>query len=208
MTPFTLQRLQMQSQKNFWDKRDPFTGIVEELGELVDAQDRVEDAYANQAVLRRFGVDPTEAEHNARLDVFDACADVVIYMADLTNLVGFDLSVIGREEERGDIPCLTELLKTVGRAAHAKLKLFQGIRGTPEMHRAMLQAELIQLYNYCRNVFYMTAKPLDREVALHPDKTGHVATIDTSDFLNLVEAVWARVSKRDWKADPVKGGET
>lgn len=67
---------------NFGDKRDPFLGVVEEVGEL------------SHAILKRKqGIRGTKEEHEEA--IIDAVGDIVIFLADFcaTQKIDFALSV-------------------------------------------------------------------------------------------------------------------
>ena len=76
------------------------------------------------------------------------------------------------------------MVEEVGDLAHALLKKKQGIRIT-EDHEAKAKDAVGDLLVY-------TADFCDRM---------------SYDMQEIIEKVWAKVSKRDWKADPSKGGE-
>lgn len=86
---------------------------------------------------------------------------------------------------RDDYYPLLGAVEELGELAHSHLKNLQGIRGTPEQHleaKADAVADvIIFLADYC-------------------SATG-------IDLQSTMETVWARVSQRDWKADPMNGGE-
>lgn len=85
----------------------------------------------------------------------------------------------------GEFIPLTGMLEELGELAHATLKKFQGIRGTSEEHReAQLDAVGdLQVYgmDFC-------------------SRTG-------MQWLGVLVEVWRKVSKRDWRRDPQRGGE-
>ena len=76
------------------------------------------------------------------------------------------------------------MVEEVGELAHALLKKKQGIRIT-EDHEAKAKDAvgdlLVYTADFCARMGY--------------------------DMQAIIEKVWAKVSKRDWKADPSKGGE-
>lgn len=63
---------------NFGNNREPFLGVVEEVGEL-----------AHSILKRKQGIRGSEVEHNA--DIADAVADIVIYLADFCESEKIDL---------------------------------------------------------------------------------------------------------------------
>jgi len=81
---------------------------------------------------------------------------------------------------------LLGLVEEVGELSHAHLKSEQGIRGNKDEHRlAKIDAVgdiVIYLADYCNQIGI--------------------------DFEASVDETWRKVSKRDWKADKVAGGES
>lgn len=80
---------------------------------------------------------------------------------------------------------LLGIVEEVGELAHAELKLKQGIRGTQD-----------ELVDECRDAIgdlfvYMMSYCNAREW----------------DMQQIVELTWDKVRRRDWTADPLKGGE-
>lgn len=151
-------------------------GIVEELGELTWA---VENDTAFE-------------------DMADAMGDAMVYAADYCDRNGLDLQRIvgsfaalkefGLASEvvscAGSLDgCFRSLLVHVGELSHAHLKQEQGIR-TNENHAARSKAAL-------RRIVELIAT---------------VAVLKGIDFEEAVASTWERVSKRDWKANPVSGG--
>lgn len=125
-----LERLQTESAK--WVERNfaprpashPMLGVVEELGELAEAQ----------------AATPGEEGYLDR--VKDACADAVIFMVDLCNATGIKF----REVYDSSTPFLPgeffDYFAELGRCCHAVLKMEQGIRGSREEHVKNLTANL------------------------------------------------------------------
>lgn len=74
-------------------------------------------------------------------------------------------------------------LEELGELAHAQLKLEQGIRGTPEEHKAAAKDAvgdvIIFLANYCNTQGFKLQQ--------------------------IMEDTWAEISKRDWKRFPKNG---
>lgn len=81
---------------------------------------------------------------------------------------------------------LLGVVEGLGELCHAFLKAKQGIRGTPEAHRAaMIDAvadTVIFLADFCHQ--------------------------NGIDLQQAVSSTWRTVSLRDWRKDPVSGGET
>lgn len=158
---FTLGTLQREHAP--WEERNfgktpghhPLLGMIEELGELDDAK-------------------------NAD-DIKDGLADTIVFMAHFCNIFSFDLDHVAvkaaalgyRPSER----------KAIGKLSHHFLKREQGIRGTPEEHRAKMHEALIELY----------AILLD------------TATEHDLDLLQAVDETWSRVKQRDWKKNATTG---
>lgn len=76
-------------------------------------------------------------------------------------------------------------LEELGELAHAHLKTEQGIR-TSEDHRAAKVDALADIIVYLADY----------------------ANVEGIDLHEAVEQTWAKVRRRDWKADSEKGGET
>jgi NTP pyrophosphatase (non-canonical NTP hydrolase) len=144
---------------NFGDRpaMHPFLGIVEELGELETAVVKGDEA-----------------------EVADACADVMIFMADLCNALGLDLAEI----------CITAVdgAPTVnvglGLAAHGLLKMNQGIRGTREEHLEEIQRGLAGVVQ---------------------DVSAEASMWTGGRLLDVTEKIWREVAQRDWKRWPKTG---
>lgn len=126
-TPFTLDRLQEEVRPwqahNFGERpwRWPLLGLIEEIGELAEAEDLPK--------------------------LVDALADIMVFAADLSNALNFRLAEIFERGDKlvdeqisngGDIdpPPWSQLQ---GRLAHHLLKSEQGIRGTHEQHVASIE---------------------------------------------------------------------
>jgi NTP pyrophosphatase (non-canonical NTP hydrolase) len=78
---------------------------------------------------------------------------------------------------------LLGVMEELGELAHAHLKATERVRGTPEEHAAKARDAIgdvvIFLADYCSAQGY--------------------------DFQDCVEATWASVQQRDWKANPRNG---
>lgn len=132
-----------------------FAGIVEELGELTEA------------------LDPT---HIDRAAVADAVADTIIYALDLCGRMNM--------EPPKPVPYSASVLVPLGRLAHAVLKYEQGIRGTPEEHRAAASTALSQILGFVDAV--------------------HSVWI-AGDTTQTVIETWAKVKQRDFRRFPRNG---
>lgn len=127
---------------------------------------------------------------NRAADIADAIGDVVIYLADYGNANKYDLQcaydlnkVDGNVLYFGVTKHIAALTIELGKLAHSHIKLFQHIR-LDEPHEA----------NACR--------ALGRALR-YLDEISTDCLRRSLD--SVIEEVWARVSKRDWKADPTKG---
>jgi NTP pyrophosphatase (non-canonical NTP hydrolase) len=80
---------------------------------------------------------------------------------------------------------LLGIVEEVGELAHAHLKEEQGIRGTPEEHRIAAHDALGDIFIYMMSY----------------------ANVRGWDLEHIIARTWAKVSKRDWVADPLRGGE-
>jgi NTP pyrophosphatase (non-canonical NTP hydrolase) len=88
----------------------------------------------------------------------------------------------------GDRPWQQPLMgvaEEVGELNHALLKQWQGIRGMREEHEAAAKDAVADIVIYLADL----------------------CNARGWDFGAIVEETWARVSKRDWRADAVHGGE-
>lgn len=108
----------------------PFLGLVEEFGELLEAKAK-----------------------NDRAAIDDAIADIAIFGADLATSYGHDLGEIVTEahaklKERSDPDDFTwdQISIANGRIGHHILKLEQGIRGTPEEHLRGIRDNLANVF--------------------------------------------------------------
>lgn len=98
---------------------------------------------------------------------------------------------VGIAEELGEawdavlgLVALGKLSAAVGSVSHAALKLHQGIRGTPDELRAKLIDAVGDLMIFTINM----------------------CTRFDLDLQEVVDRTWREVSKRDWRADPTRGG--
>jgi hypothetical protein len=177
--------------KNFPNTRLPFDGIVEETGELAEAID-VWTPDAPQEIFDR---------------VADAIADAMVYMTDFCNINSFSLeSIVGDSSSSAlDLvdPFLTGM-KILGQAAHSKLKLHQGIRGSVEMHREDLKLHLGELYRFYET---LATRHLAGYEVLKDSKGVGIIYAGSGSLLLIIERVWSKVSKRDWTVDKLKGLE-
>ena len=113
----------------------------------------------------------------------DAVADCTMYLTDFCTMQGVrssDALLIGRML---DCESGRPWARHAGRLTKHFLKLTQGIRGTPEFHRAAL-------LNAAGGIFATLERDLERM---------HV------NYAALVRRVWLEVQKRDWKMYPFTG---
>lgn len=120
---FTMQTLQTES--NEWVIRNfaprpsyqPVFGIVEELGELAEAE--------------------------TLDDVIDAAADVMVYSADVCNAFELSMQTVWDQAHLQNTPFVIPPIVFAGRLSHAVLKLEQGIRGDRAHHVRHIEAQLV-----------------------------------------------------------------
>jgi len=132
-----------------------------------------------------------------REEAGDAIADTAIYMADACAKLGWDMSTIVADallaadndalDESDPRDVCSTLLVLVGKAAHHYLKSAQQIR-TNEDHAAGLRAAFVQIVSTIWDCWDETR--VDRDIP----------------FDQGVKAVWEKVRRRNWRADPIKGG--
>jgi len=103
-----------------------------------------------------------------------------------------DQRILGVVEEGGELMeallgslLAGGLMKAFGRLSHAELKSQQGIR-TNEDRRALVEDAVADIDVYLAD--FCTVMGIDRQAVL--------------------EKTWSRVKARDWKKDPVSGGES
>ena len=117
-------------------------------------------------------------------DVLDAVADTAIFMSDFCSALGINLQEL-YEEYEGHIG-EDGVIPAVGRLAHSFLKMEQGIRGSRTEHMESIR----------RNLGSILCSLRESALCLN------------HDLLELVREVWSEVRKRDFKADPLRGGIT
>jgi len=151
----------------------PLMGIVEEAGELMQA----ETTYYTEDPINR---------DNARLASRDAIGDVFVYVAHYCHLQGWSLHDVfvnqqGVVRGSGYSGSHHALAIYGGQLAHHHLKADQGIRGSKEKHETLgkkaLKDILLNLSSIC------SARDWDFE---------HI----------VMEETWAKVKRRDWKKNP------
>lgn len=150
---------------------EPLKGIVEEVGELMDVEIMAE------------GVLPDSWEDDQR----DAIGDIQIYLLHYCLLHDFDPykaygEILKSQQVIGTDP-MQGLVLSVGRLAHADLKLTQGIRQDENLKRAQYMATgwiLTHLERYCNQA--------------------------AIQMWNTIEHAWSEVRCRDWRRYPNSKG--
>jgi NTP pyrophosphatase (non-canonical NTP hydrolase) len=190
-TTFTLRQLQDELTPwvahNFGDQPSwqPMFGIIEELGELGEACDRYKEV-AKQLTYRNYATLGPDLD-DIKVDIRDAIADVVVYMANFCGKVDFDLQTI---VDAPIIPSMTaNMTSMMGFLSHSYLKMKQGIRGSQEEHECVLKALLNELF---RRLIEIADTYLSEEEA-------------ADIVVSIVAPVWAKVKQRDWKKNPISG---
>lgn len=172
---------QIQTEQIEWSARNfgeqpshrPMLGIIEELCEL------------EEALL----LDEDTEESNK--EVLDAVGDVTIYMLDYCGKRGWNLQEFwDTREPSADMECfvfgghgdgfpgVTPFIKHL---AHSQLKGEQKIRGGLKAHDEVLQSVFCEILWFLENI-----------------STAYLR----KDFIDIVKAVWAKVSQRDWTKNP------
>lgn len=114
----------------------------------------------------------------------DALGDMLVYLTAYATCRGWSMSKmwILRNKPKRDY---AEMVINLGRLCHCELKRVQGIRGTSE-----------ELDKKAQTAFMA--------ILAEVDGMAQVAEYEALDILGFV---WAKVGKRDWKKDPLSGGE-
>lgn len=117
-------------------QHQPLLGIVEELGELVEAINLAEN----------------DDEEEGQEAIVDAIGDVMVYMCDYCRVMGWSIAELEPDICRIDYATDT-LAIFAGKLCHSHLKMEQGIRGTTEDHtesiKHMLSGLIITMVNIC-----------------------------------------------------------
>lgn len=138
----------------------PAMGMIEELAELVEAGDKLD-----------------------RVGIYDAVADVTIYMADYYSKRGWNMGTAWSSAVRPSwLPALSHNLHSVAivlikKLSHHHLKGEQGIRGGSDKQTALMKETCEATLWYLKMV----------------------STAFGADFLITVGTIWSEVSKRDWQ---------
>lgn len=160
---------ELQSEVGAWSQRNfpnakpyqPLLGVQEELGELVEAH--------SQFMTRRVG----------RIDIEDALADLVIFLADYCERNSYSMRWRLAEPARP----IEGLQVAVGRLAHAHLKTEQGIRGNERELESLAQKSIEQILCYAHDY----------------------ASVYGIDFYRCIDDTWRQVKRRDWQKYPDTG---
>lgn len=155
------------STKNFGDQTTlrPFIGLIEEIGELVSS-------------------------YNSK-GLYDAVGDALVYLGDYTGRRNIDLNFIVVNPlclPAGFYPHqykheFIHIIKAVGRACHAVLKLDQGIR-VNESHKDNLISALREIVLWLR---------------------GQLNDSSIEGLWSVVQMTWTEVKQRDWSKNKVDG---
>lgn len=154
-------------------------GIVEEFGEYSETITEFEIVSAELMNLDH----PAGKRFNWEAWA-DAIGDIMIYTAAFCSTLGWDLQALwdSKPNAKRDF---AQFNVALGKLSHSVLKTHQGIRGSREEHerkgKEALQRFLAELNGMCEVV--------------------------NQDLVKITNDTWARVSKRNWVADKVKGGE-
>lgn len=149
----------------------PYLGLVEEFGELHEA-------------LTNHG-DP----ERRRADERDALGDCCIFALDYATKSGFNIAdILLAADAHASSLLLTAAPIAVatialGKMAHAELKSWQGIRGTPEQHKLRAAAAL--------GMFLIAID--------------HYASSQGWTLADVVAETWSTVKHRDWTANKTNG---
>lgn len=169
---FTLKVLQEEhkpwADSNFGERPSwqPLLGMVEELGELEEAINYSEVTNSSDAIA-------------------DAIGDTMVFMADFSTGMGFDLGEIVK-----DFLTNCEFIQgrtytmAVGMLAHSFLKMSQGIRGTREEHETAMKSCLGQLYCCLSDVASYRCN---------------------KHIMFIVEETWNVVKQRNWNKNKATG---
>jgi len=162
---------------------DKLLGVVEEVGELIEAIDK----YTSREVRWE------EVED----DVRDSFGDIMVFLADYCTVRGWGLKELNLEGVKGSLESITDvdeagrnatidwylrdLTKAVARLCHSQLKVNQGIRGDEAKHA---RDSVVQVARLIR--------------CLHS-----LCSVFELDLFFLIDKVWTKVKKRDWSANRV-----
>jgi NTP pyrophosphatase (non-canonical NTP hydrolase) len=149
----------------------PLEGMIEEVGELCEAYEIIETYDFDKFVE----------------DAKDAVADIVIYLMDFCNSMDIDL-VQAYTGNTGDFQAtsspmyILQIMKNLGKVAHAHLKLKQGIRVTED--------HIGNCKKYCAMVL---------------ESVQYFCLNEEFELDSLVNTTWDSVKQRDWKKFPKNG---
>lgn len=182
--PMTFKQLQAEvgewSRYNFPDStpRDPYEGVIEELGELAHAR-----------LKGRQGIRGTAVEHEAAEK--DALADLLIFMTNYCDRAGIDLeNEVVAELTLSGIPIDDRSLATI----HEALRHEEWHSDDNDAFDAVILSVLpFHSFRHCIG-------ELATEVISYAVTRGF-------DLAAILEETWARVKLRDWRRDPVAAGQ-
>ena len=188
------------SEKNFGQQsyRNPLLGMIEEICEFDQAWrdwvahvvDGIRIVRAKQADewarLKESNPDASEPVREEptvdlayKAAVVDAIGDIAIYMLDYCGKRGWQLKTFWDVRNcRNEQQCndWDNLVPHAGKLAHHDLKSAQGIRGKQEVHDQEIMMTLCAILAHLE----------------------FISRYINEDFLAILDAVWAKVSKRDW----------
>lgn len=114
----------------------------------------------------------------------DAVGDIFIYATDVCNKWGWNLAHVVGLAKAAPRP-VKRMAVALGKLAHAQLKYEQGIRGSKQEYEDKVLAAVVTALSY------PIASSAKRDIPLE----------------QTVDEVWAKVSKRDWVANPVNAAK-
>lgn len=174
------------SRKNFGDQNGagafaPFLGMIEETGEI------------NRA-WSLFLAEPGNQESKNSADIIDGHVDRMIYFADFCFRAGILHFFVADRDFSPPVSDFRSSEGLFGELAHAFLKYHQRIRGV-----TLVDVSEAAGATFDRLVadFYVDTDMLEECII------GYCPP----DFANAINETWARVSKRDWVANPVTAAE-
>lgn len=120
-----------------------------------------------------------------RPSAYDAVADITIYMADYFGKRGWDMGECASKITFADFG-LSSLTGYLGMLSHHHLKCEQGIRGSTEKHEKQLRDACSDILSIIKGIVEFMG----------------------GNFTDVICDVWNnKVSKRDWKKNPVNAAE-
>lgn len=180
-------------------QRYPLLGLIEECLEFDEAWKQKEDVSLKQMSMMSGSLPATvvdsslDALFSSSLghlyaDIDDAVGDIGIYMLDYCGKTGLQLHYLWQSRRFLDGRTAArwfDLAPLARKLAHHQLKGEQGIRGTPEEHAREIERTCQALLAHLERICESRGK----------------------NFPDILEAVWAKISKRDWKKNPTNAHE-